>query len=112
MVTTHGSTVEFRFFKPVAREVFLVGDFMDWQERRCPMHLNRKGEWTARIELPPGEHRFRYLADGQWFTDYAAFGLEMGPFGFDSLVRVREAHPHHAQRRARSIGRQHSLSAA
>lgn len=91
MVTTQGNTVEFRFFRTDAKEVFLVGDFVDWQPHHCPMQDTGRGEWIARLRLPPGEYKFRYLADGQWFTDYAAFGVEYGPFGFDSLVRVAAA---------------------
>ena len=35
--------------------------------------------------------QFRYLGDGQWYTDYAAFGLEYGPFGMNSVVKVEPA---------------------
>ena len=47
------------------------------------------GYWRARLLLPDGEYRFRYRADGEWFTDYGAFGLEPGPTGLDGVVRVR-----------------------
>ena len=40
------------------------------------------------MKLPAGEFRFRYCADGEWFADYAAFGVEPGRFGLDSIVRV------------------------
>ena len=26
-----------------------------------------------------------------WFADYAAFGVEQGPFGMDSVIRVPKA---------------------
>jgi len=52
------------------------------------MVRSRDGYWTARMKLPPGEFRFRYCADGEWFADYAAFGVEPGRFGMDSVVRV------------------------
>jgi hypothetical protein len=38
-----------------------------------------------------GEFRFRYCADGEWYADYAAFGVEPGRFGMDSIVRVPTA---------------------
>ncbi len=93
MVTTLGNKAEFRFYRPDAAQVFLVGDFVGWQTGRCPMKLTGKGEWVVQVVLPPGEYKFRYLADGQWFTDYAAFGVEYGPLGFDSLVRIVQAEP-------------------
>ena len=46
------------------------------------------GYWVAKMKLPAGEFRFRYCADGEWFADYAAFGVEPGRFGLDSIVRV------------------------
>jgi hypothetical protein len=46
------------------------------------------GYWIARMRLPAGEFKFRYCADGEWFTDFAAFGVEPGRFGLDSILRV------------------------
>ena len=43
------------------------------------------------MKLPAGEFRFRYCADGMWFADYAAFGVEPGRFGLDSIVLVPQA---------------------
>ncbi|MBS3733587.1 MAG: isoamylase early set domain-containing protein [Phycisphaerae bacterium] len=91
MVTVHGQWAEFRFFRPAADRVELAGDFNDWREGQLPMSREDDGYWTARMRLPVGEFRFRYRADGQWFTDYAAFGVEPGRFGLDSIVRVPPA---------------------
>jgi len=87
MVTLKGDHVEFSFFRPDAQQVQLAGDFNDWQNT-TPMKLSDDGHWRAMLALPAGEFKFRYCADGQWFTDYAAFGVEPGPFGLDSVVRV------------------------
>jgi len=46
------------------------------------------GYWIARMRLPAGEFKFRYCADGEWFTDFAAFGVEPGRFGMDSVLLV------------------------
>lgn len=88
MVTVTENTVEFRFFRPNALMVFLVGDFNHWREDALPMSRKANGYWFARLRLREGEFRFRYLADGQWFTDYGAFGVEEGPMGTNSVVRV------------------------
>ena len=82
------SLVEFRFFRPNARQVHLAGDFNEWRHGELPMMLAPDGYWTAMMHLPAGEFKFRYCADGEWFTDFAAFGLEAGQFGFDSVVQV------------------------
>ena len=88
MVSINGDWAEFRFYRPDAANVYLVGDFNEWQEDQLAMAQRNDGDWVARIRLPAGEFKFRYCADGQWFTDYAAFGVEPGRFGMDSIVRV------------------------
>ncbi len=88
MVNVIGDSVEFTFFRPEASQVHLAGDFNGWQENSLPMTPSGNGYWTAIVSLPAGEFKFRYCADGEWFTDYAAFGVEPGRFGLDSIVRV------------------------
>lgn len=88
MVTIKDSYVEFNFFRPDARAVFLAGDFNDWCQDEVEMTPMRDGCWKTRMNLPSGEYKFRYYADGQWYTDYAAFGVEPGQFGLDSIVRI------------------------
>jgi 1,4-alpha-glucan branching enzyme len=83
-----GECTEFRFFRPGAKEVLIAGDFNGWDAASTPMRSVGNGYWSAKLNLPAGEYRFRYCADGEWFTDYAAFGVEPGDFGLDSLVRV------------------------
>ena len=90
MVTLKEGLVEFLFYRPGAQTVHLSGDFNDWRENELPMRYVGEGYWLAQMRLPAGEFRFRYCADGTWFTDYAAFGLEPGRFGLDSVVRVPE----------------------
>lgn len=79
---------EFNFFRPRASDVFLVGDFNSWRGDQLRMVRQDDGSWTLRLGLPAGEYRFRYLADGAWFTDFAAFGVEPTRFGLDSILRV------------------------
>ncbi len=88
MVNTHGQQVEFTFYRPKAKDVFVAGDFNDWRNGELAMTRDENGHWTADLRLPAGEYRFRYCADGEWFTDYAAFGVEPGRFGMDSVIWV------------------------
>lgn len=87
MVTVEGNGARFRFFRPQAQCVYLVGDFNGWRTQELKMKP-RDGWWEANLTLPGGNYRFRYLADGQWFTDFAAFGIEYGPFGTISVLRI------------------------
>ncbi len=89
MVTQYGDgSVEFRFYRPGAKSVTLVGDFNAWQRGSFPMKPDGKGWWRYCLRLAPGTYQFKYYADGEWFLDYAAFGLERGPFGWNSVVYV------------------------
>jgi len=94
MVTVSQSFVEFRFLRPGAKQVHLVGDFTSWRPGELPMHRTAQGYWSARVQLPGGCFRFRYCADGQWFTDFAAFGIEPGPYGPVGIVYVPSRPPH------------------
>lgn len=82
-------TVEFRFFRPNVAQLSLAGDFNGWNTRSMAMTAEPGGWWVYRLRLAPGTYQFRYFGDGQWFTDYAAFGLERTPLGWNSVITVR-----------------------
>jgi len=88
MVTVNGDWAEFEFFRPHAQSVHVAGEFNDWRPGDLPMQRTSGGYWVAKVRLPAGDFRFRYCADGEWFTDFAAFGVEPGQFGLDSVVRI------------------------
>jgi 1,4-alpha-glucan branching enzyme len=82
--------VEFCFYRHEAREVFLCGDFNGWDRRALPMARMDGAWWKCRLRLAPGSYQFKYLADGEWCLDYAAFGIERGPLGaWNSVILVR-----------------------
>ena len=76
---------EFRLHRPSAQCVYLVGDFNGWHPTSLPMTREGRGDWVCRLHLPDGVYQFRYLVDGEWFTDFAAFGIEHCPFGHNSV---------------------------
>lgn len=88
MVTIQGNHVEFSFYRPGAGRIAVAGDFNGWKTDDLVMSPAGDGNWTVRARIPAGEYRFRYCADGEWFTDYAACGVEPGRFGMDSIVTV------------------------
>lgn len=57
--------------------VSVVGDFNDWQPGRHELVTRRNGTRSVTVILPPGDHRFRYLAtDGVWFDDDTADAVD------------------------------------
>ena len=79
---------EFRFFRPKAANVFVCGDFNDWRADQLRMVRQEDGYWVLKLRLPAGEYRFRYVADGLWYTDFAASGVEPDRFGLNSILLV------------------------
>ena len=88
----------FRFRYAAANQVFLVGDFSRWQTDHLPMRQAAPHEWVLMMRLPPGTYEFRYLADGQWFTDFAAFGVTRNQFhDWNSVLHIPKVRPAQAQ---------------
>jgi len=83
----------FRFIHGGADPAYLVGDFCHWQTDHLPMRRVSPHEWMLMLRLPPGTYEFRYFAGGQWYTDFAAFGVTRGRFGGQNAVlRVPKIH--------------------
>jgi hypothetical protein len=57
-----------------AKNVHLVGEFNDWQEKRTPMIKSKDGSLKVALELKTGmEYQYRYLIDGKtWENDFQA----------------------------------------
>jgi len=58
--------VRFSLKAPNAKEVFLVGDFNNWDAGANPMKLDKEGSWKVRLIIPPGRYEFKLLVDGKW----------------------------------------------
>jgi 1,4-alpha-glucan branching enzyme len=83
--------ITFSFFRPNVLEVFVAGTFNNWMLGAAPMVWQGDGWWKLTMRLMPGEHQFRYVADGEWYTDHAANGLERSRGNWNSLVVVPPA---------------------
>jgi len=75
---------------PDAKEVFLVGDFNNWNPMADRMVKNR-GAFRKTKQLAPGEYQYKFLVDGEWHTDPSAPGQVPNSFGtMNSLIHVRD----------------------
>ena len=75
---------------PEAKDVFLTGDFNQWQVNEMGrMELRDNGRWVKRLQLKPGRYRYRFVVDGQWRNDPENPNYQINPFGsVDSLFEV------------------------
>ena len=58
--------VSFDLYAPSAREVFLVGEFNDWDAASIPMKRCADGNWRVELMLPVGIFRYKFLVDSVW----------------------------------------------
>lgn len=82
--------VVFEFYRAGVSDVFISGSFNFWSPGFDAMRPRGDGWWTATLRLPAGEYQFRYIADGEWFTDYAANGVERSRGQWNSILVVPE----------------------
>jgi len=82
-----GRTQTFSFSAPEATSVQLVGDFTHWQQQPIELRKGGDGIWQATVDLAPGEHRYRFLVDGQWHDDPECSLHVPNPFGSRDGVR-------------------------
>ena len=58
--------VIFRLKSPKASQVYLVGDFNNWDLWANPMHKEKEGLWETTLILQTGRYEFKFLVDGKW----------------------------------------------
>jgi len=74
---------------PDAKQVYLVGDFNQWNPARKRMARYRDGSFRAKVNLRPGEYQYKFVADGVWLNDLEAEQQVANPFGsVNSLVTI------------------------
>ncbi|MCD6531777.1 glycogen-binding domain-containing protein, partial [bacterium] len=96
---------EFKYYNPDAREVYLTGDFADWDPKAIPMVRQPDGTWIARVDIPPGEHEYKFVVDGVWTAD-PLNPVTRGEFG-NSVIIIKPdgtaQYPAGAQQLANSV---------
>lgn len=91
---SQSGVVAFSFFRRDVNVVRVVGDFVPSGDGSMPdgfaMTGSPDGWWHAEVALGAGEYRFRYVADGVFYADYAANGIEVTKRGPNSVLVVPE----------------------
>ena len=74
-----------------AQEVYLCGDFNQWNQDSHPMKRRKDGSFSATISLKPGQqYRYKFFVDGErWENDWAAEAYIPNEHGSeDSVVNI------------------------
>ncbi|MBM3244159.1 MAG: hypothetical protein FJZ12_04945 [Candidatus Omnitrophica bacterium] len=81
--------IMFSVFAPEAKDVFLVGEFNNWQINESARMAQNNGTWSKKINLDTGKYRYRFVIDGNWVEDSSNPLKEINPYGsIDSLVEI------------------------
>lgn len=71
-----------------AKRLYLSGSFNNWQEKDLLMHRTATG-WSLPVYLSDGTHTYRFIADGNWFTDPANAEKLPNEFNdYNSVIRM------------------------
>jgi 1,4-alpha-glucan branching enzyme len=79
--------VEFSFYAPEAMEVFIAGEFNDWDIQSLPMKRQKDGIWKRTTKLLPGRHEYKMFADRGWVEDLPGEERVSNLFGTQNFVR-------------------------
>jgi 1,4-alpha-glucan branching enzyme len=85
-----GKEVRFQFPAPEVKEVYLTGDFNDWNTKSHPMKKDKNGDWEISISLQPGRYEYRFFVDGIWQNDTCGEGFVANSFGTLNCVKIVE----------------------
>jgi chromosome partitioning protein len=82
--------IAFSVFAPEARDVYLVGEFNNWQINDSSRMTQNNGTWSKKLNLNTGRYRYRFVVDGSWMEDTKNPNKENNPYGsVDSLLEVK-----------------------
>jgi hypothetical protein len=51
-----------------AQKVYLAGDFTEWKAKAVELR-KENGVWFCSIDIPKGEHQYKFIVDDVWVTD-------------------------------------------
>jgi len=79
-------STEFVLTAPAAKEVYLVGDFNDWNGEGFQMRRFKDGVFKKSVKLKAGQYHYRFVVDGDWWTDPANPNRQANAFGSENSV--------------------------
>lgn len=83
-------STEFSLYAPNVNEVYLAGDFNDWQPDAKNYRMRKfKGDiWRKKVKLKSGSYEYQFVVDGQWWCDPDNENRVANPFCTENSVKV------------------------
>ena len=80
--------VRFMYVDEDAESVAVAGDFNHWEPvSLTPKEADGRTVWTGMMAVPPGDHRYMYVLDGdEWVTDPLAPQAQDDGFGHSNAI--------------------------
>ncbi|MDH3393137.1 MAG: isoamylase early set domain-containing protein [Desulfobulbaceae bacterium] len=82
----NNDSTEFSLIAPEAKEVFLVGEFNDWNGDGFKMRRYKNGVFKKKTKLQPGKYEYRFVVDGEWWNDPNNPNRRANSFGSENSV--------------------------
>ena len=79
-------STQFKLFAPNANEVYITGDFNDWNTTALKARRFKDGTWKKSVKLKPGQYEYLFLVDGEWWTDPENLASIINQFGTENSV--------------------------
>ncbi|MBU1078116.1 MAG: hypothetical protein KKH98_12535 [Spirochaetes bacterium] len=82
--------VKFSYRNRKAKDVFLVGDFNNWNPQIDKLQKDQTGLWYIVKKMYPGTYSYQYIVDEKWITDPSnGDSVTDQNGGFSSFLRVQ-----------------------
>jgi 1,4-alpha-glucan branching enzyme len=83
-------STEFSVHAPDAKDIFLAGNFNNWQSDSKNFRLRRfkDGTWKKMVKLKPGIYEYQFVVDGQWWTDPGHKKRVLNQYGTENSVKI------------------------
>jgi 1,4-alpha-glucan branching enzyme len=82
--------VAFTMVAPEVQNIFLAGNFNDWDRHSHPFKKGVKGILKASVSLMSGVYEYRFLVDGEWQNDPTCTPFVPNSYGSENCVLTLE----------------------
>ena len=80
-VKLDGNKYIFYYKNSEASNVYILGDFNNWNPYSHRMRKNKSGLWEIEMDIPPGDYSYSFLVDGTHRKDPLSKAIKQDRFG-------------------------------